>query len=179
MPLLGVEIGGTKLQLVLGDGKGRIHGRRKLWVEPKKGADGIRRQIESALPDLIGDKEIKAAGVGFGGPVDWKSGRICRSHQIEGWSEFALGGWLQKMTGAPVHVENDANVAALAEALAGAGVGYDPVFYVTLGSGVGGGLVAGAKIYHGASPGEAEVGHVRLDRKGTTVESQCSGWALD
>src|SRR6185503_14931259 len=52
-------------------------------------------------------------------------------------------------------------------------------FYVTLGSGVGGGLTVDGKIYHGALPGEAEIGHVRLDRTGTTVESRCSGWAVD
>ena len=76
-------------------------------------------------------------------------------------------------------MDNDANVAALGEAVHGAGVGLNPVFYVTLGSGVGGGLVVDGKIYHGATPGEAEIGHVRLDREGTTVESRCSGWAVD
>jgi glucokinase len=76
-------------------------------------------------------------------------------------------------------VDNDANVATLGEARYGAGKGYDPVFYVTLGSGVGGGLVIDGSIYHGAIPGEAELGHVRLDRRGTTVESRCSGWAVD
>jgi glucokinase len=76
-------------------------------------------------------------------------------------------------------VDNDANVAAFGEATRGAGVGLNPVFYVTLGSGVGGGLVVDGKIYHGATPGEAEIGHVRLDRGGTTVESRCSGWAVD
>src|SRR6185295_6797087 len=81
--------------------------------------------------------------------------------------------------GAPVTVENDANTACLGEALRGAGVGRNPVFYVTLGSGVGGGLVVDGRIYHGAMPGEAEIGHVRLDRNGTTVESRCSGWAVD
>jgi glucokinase len=111
--------------------------------------------------------------------VDWKTGKICRSHQIEGWSEFDLGGWLRRLTGAPVLVDNDANVAALGEAVRGAGVGFDPVFYVTLGSGVGGGLVVDSNIYHGAKPGESEIGHVRLDRKGTTVEARCSGWAVD
>jgi glucokinase len=76
-------------------------------------------------------------------------------------------------------VDNDANVAALGEAMRGAGVGANPVFYVTLGSGVGGGLVVDGKIYHGAKPGEAEIGHVRLDRLGTIVEARCSGWAVD
>ena len=58
-------------------------------------------------------------------------------------------------------------------------MGFNPVFYVTLGSGVGGGLVVDGRIYHGAKPGEAEIGHVRLDRQGTIVEARCSGWAVD
>jgi glucokinase len=90
-----------------------------------------------------------------------------------------MGGWLSQVAGAPAVVENDGNVAALGEALRGAGVGYNPVFYVTLGSGVGGGLVVDGRVYHGAKPGEAEIGHVRLDRQGTIVEGRCSGWAVD
>jgi glucokinase len=176
---LGIEIGGTKLQFVLGDAAGRVCERRKLPVDSARGGAGIRQQIERALPELLRGRDILAAGVGFGGPVDWKTGRICRSHQIEGWSEFDLGGWLRPLAGAPVVVDNDANVAALGEAMRGAGVGFNPVFYVTLGSGVGGGLVADGRIYHGAKPGEAEIGHVRLDRHGTIVEARCSGWAVD
>lgn len=176
---LGIEIGGTKLQLVLGDEAGKIGERRKLAVDPTKGAAGIRQQIERELPELLRGRQVRRVGVGFGGPVDWKTGRICRSHQIEGWSEFDLGGWLRQLAGAPVVVDNDANVAALGEALCGAGVGFNPVFYVTLGSGVGGGLVVDRKIYHGAKPGESEIGHVRLDRDGTIVEARCSGWAVD
>jgi glucokinase len=176
---LGIEIGGTKLQLVLGDERGQISERRKLAVDPAKGAAGIRQQIEGALPELLGRRQVVRVGVGFGGPVDWRTGKICRSHQIEGWSEFDLGGWLGGLTEAPVVVDNDANVAALGEALCGAGVGFNPVFYVTLGSGVGGGLVVDGRIYHGAKPGESEIGHVRLDRRGPIVEARCSGWAVD
>jgi glucokinase len=176
---LGIEIGGTKLLLVLGDRTGKICDRRKLPVDPARGAAGIRHQIEGALPKLLNGRRIMRVGVGFGGPVDWKTGRICRSHQIEGWSEFDLAGWLRQLTGAPVAADNDANVAALGEAVRGAGVGFNPVFYVTLGSGVGGGLAVDGRIYHGAKPGEAEIGHVRLDRQGTIVEARCSGWAVD
>lgn len=179
MKALGIEIGGTKLQLVLGDDRGRIAVRRRYTVERARGADGIREQIARAIPELLQVENIEAVGVGFGGPVEWRTGRICCSHQIAGWSEFDLGGWLTRQTGQPVVVDNDGNVAALGEALAGAGKDFDPVFYVTLGSGVGGGLVCGGRIYHGASPGEAEIGHVRLDRSGTTVESRCCGWAMD
>ncbi len=176
---LGIEIGGTKLQLALGSADGQIAERRKLGVEAGRGAAGIRAQLEQAIPKLLAGKTLEGAGVGFGGPVDWRTGKICRSHQIEGWSGFDLGSWLQTLVKAPVRVDNDANVGALGEASCGAGVSLNPVFYVTLGSGVGGGLVVDGKIYHGATPGEAEIGHVRLDRQGTIVEQRCSGWAVD
>ena len=174
---LAIEIGGTKLQLALAGETGKICDRRKFAVETSEGAAGIRRQIEQGISDLC--PAPQAIGVGFGGPVDWKTGKVSRSHQIEGWSDFDLAGWLHRLTGAPVFVDNDANLAALGEARRGAGVGFNPVFYVTLGSGVGGGLVVDGKVYHGASPGESEIGHLRLERTGTTVESRCSGWAVD
>ena len=177
--LLGIEIGGTKLQLVLGDAAGRIHARRRLVVEVAHGAAGIRQQIERTIPELLAGQKVEAVGVGFGGPLDWRTGRINRSHHLAGWSGFALADWLRSQTGTEVFVDNDANVAALGEALCGAGVGLNPVCYVTLGSGVGGGLVTEGKIYHGATPGEAEIGHLRLDRSGTTIESRCAGWAVD
>src|SRR5579859_6999238 len=176
---VGIEIGGTKLQIVLGDSSGKIHARARFAVEKEKGASGIREKIEDSLPRLLKDAPVEAIGVGFGGPVNWSTGRICRSHHIEGWSEFDLSGWLGELSDLKVNVDNDANVAALGEARQGAGKGFAPVFYVTLGSGVGGGLVVGGAIYHGAKPGEAEIGHVRLDRRGTIVESRCSGWAVD
>jgi len=176
---LGIEIGGTKLQLVVGDESATILERRRLRVDASQGGDGIRLQIRSALPELLASAEPQAVVVGFGGPVDWRTGKICCSHQVKGWADFELGDWLRSLTGLTVFVENDANTATLGEALHGAGVGFDPVFYVTLGSGVGGGLVVDGRIYHGARPGEAEIGHVRLDRQGTIVESRCSGWAVD
>jgi glucokinase len=176
---IGIEIGGTKLQLVAGDAAGRITDRRRLIVDPARGGAGIRGQIAETLPHLLASYLPAAIGVGFGGPVDHETGRIAKSHQIEGWSEFELGEWLHEQTGLPVRVDNDANIAALGEALAGAGRGLNPVFYVTLGSGVGGGLVADGRIFHGAKPGESEIGHVRLDKSGTIVEQRCSGWAVD
>lgn len=177
--LLGIEIGGTKLQLARGDESARIQERRRLTVNATEGAAGIRRQIEQALPELLRQGEVQAVGVGFGGPVDWRAGRIARSHQIEGWSGFDLAGWLRKIAGVPVFVDNDSNMAALGEATHGAGAGFNPVFYFNLGSGVGGGLVMNQRIYHGTTPGEIEFGHLRLDRTGTTLESKCSGWAVD
>jgi glucokinase len=179
MTYLGIEIGGTKLQIVTGTADAQILERHRLTVTPAQGAAGIRSQIESTVAKILSCAKPVAVGIGFGGPVDWRTGKICRSHQIEGWSEFDLAAWLKQLTGAPVFVDNDANVAALGEARHGAGGGASPVFYVTLGSGVGGGLVVDRRIYHGATPGESEIGHLRLDRAGTIVESRCSGWAVD
>lgn len=177
--LLGVEIGGTKLQLVLGTADGEICKRYRTTVDRSRGGVGIREEIQAGLPKLLAGGKVGSTGVGFGGPVDWHTGRICCSHQIEGWTNFELGNWLQELTDAPVRVDNDANVACLGEALIGAGQEMNPVFYVTLGSGVGGGLVVNGRIFHGAIPGEMEIGHVRLDRAGTIVENRCSGWAVD
>ena len=77
---LGIEIGGTKLQLVAGDAYGNIHERLRFSIAAESGAGGIREQIEKALPGLVQKHKPAAIGVGFGGPVDWKTGKICRSH---------------------------------------------------------------------------------------------------
>jgi len=176
---LGIEIGGSKLQLVAGDESAAVLDRVRLSVDPAKGANGIREQLRMALAALIPKWKPAGMGIGFGGPVDRRNGRIARSHQVEGWSDFDLGGWLRDLSGLPVALENDSNTATLAEATLGAGAGCNPVFYFNLGSGVGGGLVIDGGIYHGQPPGEAEFGHLRLDRDGATVEDRCSGWAID
>lgn len=181
MNALGIEIGGTKLQIVQGDGAGRIQRRWRATVDRARGGPGILDQLGAGIGELMTGEKISGIAVGFGGPVDHARGRISTSHQIEGWDDFPLAEWLREQTGVPAVLENDANTAALGEALCGAGAASaaDPLFYVTLGSGVGGGLVAGGRVYHGSPPGEAEFGHLRLDRDGTTVESRCSGWSVD
>ncbi len=179
MNLLSIEIGGSKLQIFAGNATGEILERCRFTVNRDEGGEGIRAQIAAALPDLISRWKPAAIGVGYGGPVDWKTGRIKCSHHVKGWDDFPLGEWLGAQTGLPVFVENDANVAALGEAIHGAGKGQSPVFWVNSGSGVGGGLVVDGRLYHGAVPGEMEIGHVRLDQDGTIVEDRCSGWAVD
>lgn len=177
--VIGIEIGGTKLQMVVGTPDGKILERRRANVDVSAGGPGIRSQIERFLPELLRGREVTAVGVGFGGPLDFQTGRIACSHQIEGWSDFPIADWVRSLCSKPVQVDNDANVATLGEAIAGAGRGANPVFYVTLGSGVGGGLVVDGRVYHGLKPGESEIGHLRLDREGTIVEQRCSGWAVD
>ncbi len=182
--LVGIEIGGTKLQLITGDETGAITQRFRFAVDPQQGAAGILRQLDTALARLPGPPT--AIGVGFGGPVDWQTGRISTSHQIEGWAGFDLTDWLRQRTNCEqIRVENDANVAALGEARYGVASGFAHVFYVTLGSGVGGGMVVDKQLYHGRMPGEAEIGHLWLvppdasGQNGQTIEQTCSGWAID
>lgn len=181
---IGIEIGGTKLQIVTGDETGQIQQRHRFMVNKEEGANGILNHIEDVLRQL--PETPASVGVGFGGPVDWRTGRIATSHQVEGWAGFDLAGWLREHTGsADIRIENDANVAALGEAVRGMGSSFSQVFYVTLGSGVGGGMVIDGKIYHGAIPGEAEIGHLWLvppgadGNPGQTIEQTCSGWAVD
>lgn len=176
---IGIEIGGTKQQIVVGYSDGTIVDRCRFSVNPDGGGPVIRERIAKELPALISKHQPERIGVGFGGPVDIASGTVAVSHQIAGWSGFPLYDWLHDLSGVPVVIENDANTASLAEALHGAGRGFNPAFYINMGSGVGGGLVIDGKIYHGDAPGEVEVGHLRLGPDGNVVEDRCSGWAVD
>jgi glucokinase len=175
---IGIEIGGTKLQFVKGDAAGRIQHQLRYTINVQNGAKGICRQIERGLQELHSHDAV-AIGIGFGGPVDRKTGTIRTSHQVTGWDNCNFVEWIGLQTGLPVVIENDANTAALAEALLGSGKGHETVFYTTIGSGIGGGLIVNGKIYHGCTPGEAEIGHLRLSKKGETLEECCSGWAVD
>jgi glucokinase len=175
---LGIEIGGTKIQVVCGDANGEFLSAHHFAVNKEEGAIGIRNNLETVLKKYAKEK-IAAVGVGFGGPVNRVTGTTETSFHIEGWSGFGLKDWLQSVTGAPVFIDNDANVAALGEAVHGAGKDYRQVLYVTLGSGVGGGLIIDKKIFHGDLPGEIEIGHLQMDRNGTTLQDLCSGWAVD
>lgn len=190
---LGIEIGGTKVQLFAADGSGQVQQRFRYEVDKKKGAEGILDAITQTLRQL--HQPPTAVGVGFGGPVNSETGQISTSYQIEGWAGLNLMNWFREQTQAQtIRIENDANVAALGEALHGAGRGYRHVFYVTIGSGIGGGMVIDGQIYHGAMPGEAELGHLWLvppgadspgeaspgeSTLGQTLEETCSGWAVD
>lgn len=187
MHLIGIEIGGAKLQVVAGNERGEILDRTRFAVDRAAGGRAIRAQIAGALPALIAKWKPAAIGTGYGGPVDWKTGRIKRSHHVEGWEDFPLADWLTEQTGLPAFVENDANTAAFAEAHLGAGRGASTVFWINSGTGVGGGLVIEGKLYHGMPPGEMEVGHLRMDRgqdsgevsERRILEEECSGPVVD
>lgn len=182
---LGIEIGGTKLQLGVGPGDGSLTGLCRLAVDVERGAHGIRKQIVRAVPQLLADaqrrtSEIQGIGIGFGGPVDEHRRCVIKSHQIPGWDDYPLAQWAEGEFKLPVSIGNDADVAGLAEARLGAGRGCNPVFYVTIGSGVGGGLIIDGRIMRGVGLGAAEVGHLRMRTAFGYVplEELCSGWGI-
>jgi glucokinase len=178
-PFLGIEIGGTKLQVALGSTGGRIEQRRRLGVPPGADAADLRAQLEPAIRELARQADLRAVGAGFGGPTDWRAGRVAASHHVEGWDGFPLGDWLADVAGVPAAIDNDTNLGALAEAHRGAARGESPAAYVNFGSGMGGGLVVDGKLYHGLAPGEMEIGLARARPDGASFESLCSGWAVD
>lgn len=184
MNFLGIEIGGTKLQLGVGPGDGTFVAEPvRLLVDRAEGAAGIRRQIIEAARPLLDEFGCAAVGIGFGGPIDALEGRTITSHQVEGWNGFPLAAWCREELGLGCALGNDADLASLAEARFGAGQGSDPVFYVTVGTGIGGGFVQRGRLYHGHGPAAAEIGHLRPGLAATdshdTVESLASGLAIE
>jgi glucokinase len=180
--LLGIEIGGTKLQLGVGRGDGKLVAIERLEVQPKLGAEGILKQIEAAGRVLSARHNPSAIGIGFGGPVDSARGIVVKSHHVEGWSGYPLVDWCRATLSLPARLQNDCDAAALAEARIGAGQGAKVVMFVTVGTGIGGGLVVGGQLYEGAGHGAAEIGHLRpglhADHADQTVESLASGWGI-
>lgn len=184
---VGIEIGGTKLQAGIGFRDGRLIALVRRTVDPAKGGAGIREQIPSLMEEVIAKagcshQELVGLGVGFGGPVDSNRGRILVSHQIEGWTDFPLRDWLRKKVEVPVVLQNDAKAAALAEATLGAGKGLRRVFYITVGSGVGGGLVVDRVPDVGQGLGAGEIGHTWVPDPDTgkpdKLEHVASGWSI-
>jgi glucokinase len=189
---LGIEIGGTKLQLGIGPGDGTLAGLWRGTVDVAAGPEGIRQQITAAVPELLTKtglsiRDFQGVGIGFGGPVDDATRTVIKSHQIEGWDNFPLADWIGELVALPAALGNDADCAGLAEALFGAGKGLSPIFYITIGSGIGGGLIIDGEIYRGCGRGAAEIGHVRIgvyDPEAISIydwgplEKYASGWGI-
>lgn len=180
---LGIEIGGTKTQLGVGPGDAvQLVALERFDVQPAAGAEGILRQILAAAPRLIAAHQVRGIGIGFGGPVDSARGLAVKSHHIQGWDGFPLMDWCRRELGLPAAIGNDADLAGLAEAQFGAGRGYDPVFYITVGTGIGGGLIVQGRVYDGCGHGAAELGHLRPGLEAVdgrqTLESLAAGWGI-
>ncbi|GAB3766861.1 ROK family protein [Spirosoma pomorum] len=177
MNYLGIEIGGTKIQVRAEDDRGQLLALERFNAYPT--AVQIRQQLTDVIQQIRQQIQLDAVGIGFGGPVDYRTGQICQSFHVDGWHDFSLTDWLQEITQCPVYADNDANVAALGEAMRGAGRSHQQVYYVTVGSGVGSGYVRMGEVIHGRTPGEWEIGHLRLDLTGTTLQDVASGWGVD
>ena len=186
---LGIEIGGTKTQVGIGTREDGLlpGGILRRPVDPKRGADGIRRDLLSMVDEVLSFQgltlsDIERIGIGYGGPVDSARGVALKSFQIDGWTDFPLKVWAEDRWGKPVIVENDASTAGLAEYIHGSGRGCSRLFYITAGSGIGGGWIVDGKIDNGQGLGVAEIGHMWVPdpRTGqlTELERVCSGWAI-
>jgi len=186
---IGIEIGGTKTQVGIGSArKGLLPGGivRKP-VDRANGANGILQDVVSLVDQVLAAQQLSLSdidkiGIGFGGILDSANGVTLKSFQIDGWTNFPLKEWAERQWGKPVCVENDASTAGLAESRLGNGRGYLRLFYITIGSGVGGGWILDGKIDSGQGLGAAEIGHMWVPdpQNGnlTELEQICSGWAI-
>ena len=168
---IGVDIGGTKVAAGLVDSTGEIsHKTRAPMVATGDAATGFAA-VKAAIDAVFSEfPEARAAVTGIGlcspGPLDPKTGVVLNPPNVPCWRNYPLAAEVERVFGIPARVDNDANAAGLAEALWGAGAGYTNVFYATLGTGIGTGIVIDRKIYHGRTGSAAEGGHMTIDFHG-------------
>jgi glucokinase len=159
MSTLAIDIGGTKLSLALFDGETMIH-RESRVTDRAGGPAWMLAQIETIARGWL---PVDASSIGFGGPVDFAFQRIALSTHVGGWDDFPLVERISAIVNAPVVMDNDANVGALGEAVYGAGRGHRPLFYMTLSTGIGGGIVLeDGSVYRGADSWAGEIGHITI-----------------
>jgi len=165
---VGVDIGGTKVASGLVNARGEILGLERVAMisnsSPQKALDAVLGAISQVARDAW--HQVKGIGICAPGPLDPTTGVILNPPNIPCWRNFPLAEAVQKQYAVPVKVDNDANAAALAEARWGAARGYNFVFYATIGTGIGTGIVFAQKIYHGRTGSAAEGGHVSIDYRG-------------
>lgn len=165
--LLALDYGGTKHTVALAaPGERRWREVRRVFSPPGADARYDIETMHSLAHEVLGEIRPAAIGVSFGGPVDAAAGVVRLSHHVPGWENTPLREMLESEFGAPVSIDNDANVAALGEHRFGAGQGYDSLLYITVSTGVGGGWVLDGKIWHGAEGMAGEIGHTVVDPAG-------------
>ncbi len=186
--ILALDFGGTKLSAAIarqGEQAWRAH-RRVFTPEDADGPYEYRLMLDIARELIAETGQPAAIGVSFGGPVDTQRGVVRLSHHVKHWENTPLRQKLQAEFGVPVVVDNDANVAALGEYRFGAGEKADPLLYLTVSTGIGGGWIIGGKIYHGANGMAGEIGHTVVNPGGMPcvcgkrgcIEAEASGAAI-
>lgn len=161
----GVDIGGTTVKIGLFDGTGNVLDKWEIPTRTNEGGKDILPDIANALTDKLEERQIpreEVAGVGLGapGPID-KNGIVHKAVNL-GWGVFSIKDTLEGLCGLPVCAGNDANVAALGEMWKGGGQGYRNLVLVTLGTGVGGGVIVNGEILSGSIGAGGEIGHIHI-----------------
>lgn len=186
MNILAVDIGGTKFSLALFDDDQMIR-RESRATDREGGKDWMIEQITSIARRWNSSQPIERIGIGFGGPVDYPTQTVALSTHVGGWQDCPLPFELENALGAPAVMDNDANVGALGESHFGAGRGCDPLFYMTLSTGIGGGIISQGSIYRGADSYAGEIGHLTVEPDGPEclcgsygcLERMCCGLWLE
>lgn len=189
--VVGIDIGGTKLATVVADKTGHILGKVRKPTHSEKGpayAIGLLFDMVREVVSQVGLEQtaISAIGVSCGGPLDTKTGIVYSPPNLPGWDALPLKARLESEFQVPTTIENDANASALAEFRFGGGRGYSAVLYMTMSTGIGGGIVIDGQVYHGANDSAGEVGHQILLPNGPRcgcgkrgcLEALCSGPAI-
>ncbi len=164
---VGVDIGGTKVAAGLVDANGRILSHIRVPMVSHSSAEAALNAVLSALEQVTaGSSGIAGIGICSPGPLDPTTGVILNPPNLPCWRNFPLAESVQKVYPVRVKVDNDANAAALAETRWGAARGYNNVFYATIGTGIGTGIVLDGKMYHGRTGSAGEGGHTSIDYLG-------------
>jgi glucokinase len=167
--VVGVDIGGTKVAAGLVDSRGEIRFRSRTPMVANDAALGLAA-VSTAIRELLASstnqRQMPAIGICAPGPLNPATGVIINPPNVPGWHNYPLGDEVRRIFNVSVKIDNDANAAALAETKWGAGRGYRNVFYATIGTGIGTGIVFDGRIYHGRTGSAAEGGHMGVDAHG-------------
>jgi glucokinase len=161
MNTLAIDIGGSKFSMAVFDGD-RMVERVSHATDRDGGPPWMLERIERIIGEWRPVHRFERCGIGFGGPVDFAAQTVTLSTHVGGWSGVPLVEKLRQWLKTPVVMDNDANAGALGEAVYGAAKGLRPVFYMTLSTGIGGGIVAEHGVYRGADSYAGEIGHIPL-----------------
>lgn len=166
--ILGVDIGGTKVAVGLVDHNGKIITQARQPMVANGTAEAALQAVTGAIDSLLSSAGESLQGIGIcaPGPLDPKTGVVLNPPNLPCWRNFPLADRIAAKYQLPVKVDNDANAAALAETRWGAARGYRYVFYATIGTGIGTGIVFDGRIYHGHTGSAGEGGHVSIDYRG-------------
>jgi glucokinase len=165
--IIGIDVGGTKIAGGLINKKAKLLKSVTVPTEADKGFETSLGQIMSVIEQMIsqagGRERIKGIGICAPGPLNPRTGIIINPPNLPGWKNIKLSKRVEDRFKLPTRLENDANAAGLAEVLFGAAVGYRDVFYATVSTGIGTGIIINKKIFHGKNGAAGEGGHVSID----------------